>query len=60
MKRQAYHLDYDPDTLKGDIEGLYGRMPSQLQKVVRKIQDAANYDFAAMEMLDALEIEWRK
>ena len=60
MKRQTYFFDYDPDALKGGIDGLFGRMPPELQKVVRKIQDAPNYDFAAMEMLDALEIKWRK
>ena len=44
----------------GDITGLYGRMPPIFQKLVRKIADAPNYDFAAMELLDAFEIEWRK
>jgi len=44
----------------GEIDGLYGRMPGKLQKLVRKIADAPNYDFAAMELLDAFEIEWRK
>lgn len=45
---------------RGEIEGLYGRMPGMFQKLVRKIADAPNYDFAAMELLDAFEIEWRK
>lgn len=60
MKQLKFFFDYDPAPLKGDIEGLFGRMPPDLQKIVRKIQDAPNYDFAAMEMLNALEIEWRK
>ncbi len=51
---------YDPTLLKGDIGGLYGRMPSELQKLVRKIADAPNYDYAAMELLDAFQMEWRK
>jgi hypothetical protein len=50
---------FDPDALKGDIGGLFGRMPPDPQRIVRKIMDAPNYDFAAMEMLDALEVEWR-
>ncbi len=45
---------------KGDLEGLYGRMPAGYQKLVRKIVDAPNYDYAAMEFLDAFKIEWRK
>ncbi len=44
----------------GEINGLYGRIPPIFQKLVRKISDASNYDFAAMELLDAFEIEWRK
>ena len=48
------------DGLRGDIEGLYGRMPADLQKLVRKIVDAPNYDYAAMELLDAMNAEWRK
>lgn len=50
---------YDDAALKGDIEGLYGRMPGDLRKLVRKIVDAPNYDFAAMEMLDAMNMDWR-
>lgn len=50
---------YDHGALCGDIEGLYGRMPPELQKLVRKIMDAPNYDFGAMELLDALDVEWR-
>lgn len=50
---------YDNATLKGDIEGLYGRMPADLRKLVRKIADAPNYDYAAMELLDAFNAEWR-
>lgn len=46
--------------IKGNIEGLYGRMPGDLQKLVRKIADAPNYDYAAMELLDAFQIEWRE
>jgi len=49
-----------PEIEKGDIEGLYGRMPAIFQKLVRKIADAPNYDFGAMVLLDAFEIEWRK
>jgi hypothetical protein len=45
--------------VKGDIDGLYGRMPADAQKLVRKIADAPNYDYAAMEFLDALGTEWR-
>lgn len=45
---------------KGDIDGLFGRMPSSMQRLVRRVMDAPNYDFGAMELLDALEIEWRK
>src|SRR5262245_39165287 len=44
---------------KGDIDGLYGRIPPMFQKLVRKIADAPNYDYGAMELLDAFEIEWR-
>jgi hypothetical protein len=44
----------------GEIDGLYGRMSPGFQRLVRKIADAPNYDFAAMELLDAFEIEWRK
>lgn len=51
---------YDSRTIIGDVEGLYGRMPVNLQKLVRKIADAPNYDNAAVEMLDALNIEWRE
>lgn len=42
-----------------DVDGLYGRLPGRLQRIVRKVADAANYDFAAMELLDGLGIEWR-
>jgi hypothetical protein len=49
----------DERCLKGDLEGLYGRMPGDLQKLVRRISDAPNYDFAAMELLDALNADWR-
>lgn len=48
------------DSVKGDVIGLYGRMPLELQRLVRKIADAPNYDYAAIELLDALNIEWRK
>lgn len=51
--------DLNPASLKGEIEGLYGRLPPDLMKLVRKIADAPNYDFGAMELLDALDIEWR-
>jgi hypothetical protein len=46
-------------TVKGDIEGLYGRLPDDLKKLVRKIADAPNYDYAAMELLDICRVEWR-
>ena len=49
-----------PDIEKGEVDGLYGRMPPIFQRLVRRIADAPNYDFAAMELLDAFEIEWRK
>lgn len=52
--------DASIDATKGDIDGLYGRLPPDLMKLVRKIADAPNYDFAAMEMLDHLGVEWRK
>lgn len=51
---------YESAALKGDIEGLYGRMPRDLQKLCRKICDAPNYDFAAMELLDVFNIDWRE
>jgi hypothetical protein len=51
---------YDATAIKGDINGLYGRMPVELQKLVRKIRDAHNYDYAAMELLDAFSMEWRQ
>lgn len=51
---------YDSNAVKGDIEGLYGRMPDDLRKLTRKIADAPNYDYAAMELLDALNVDWRK
>lgn len=51
---------YDSKAIKGDVDGLYGRMPIELQKLVRKISDAPNYDHAAMELLDAYDIEWRR
>lgn len=47
-------------TVKGDFEGLYGRLPGDLQKLVRKIMDSPTYDFGAMELLDYLDIEWRE
>jgi hypothetical protein len=60
MKTVSYGIEYDPEALAGDVDGLYGRMPPQLQKLVRKIVDAPNYDFAAMELLDGFQMEWRK
>lgn len=57
---QAPSLFDKPAIAPGDIDGLYGRIPPIFQKLVRKIADAPNYDFAAMELLDAFEIEWRK
>lgn len=51
---------YDPAKIKGDIEGLYGRMPGDMQKLVRKIVDAPNYDYAAMELLDKMNVDWRR
>jgi len=45
--------------VKGDIDGLYGRAPGDLQRLVRKIADAPNYDFAMMEFLDGIDEEWR-
>jgi hypothetical protein len=50
---------YDAETVRGGIEGLYGRAPAGLQKLIRKIADAPDYDFAAMELLDAMNIDWR-
>ncbi len=50
----------DLETKNADVNGLYGRMPPAYQKLVRKIADAPNYDFAAMEFLDAFKIEWRE
>lgn len=44
----------------GEIDGLFSRLPPIFQKLVRKIADAPSYDFAAVELLDAFEIEWRK
>lgn len=51
--------EYDANAVVGDVAGLYGRMPGDLQKLVRKIADAPNYDYAAIELLDALNIKWR-
>ena len=45
--------------VKGDIDGLYGLLPADLKKLVRKIIDAPNYDYAAMELLDNCKVEWR-
>ena len=59
MKQVCYYVRYDDALLKGGIDGLYGRMPGGLQKLVRKIADAPNYDYAAMELLDAFQMEWR-
>lgn len=57
----AWFLEVMPERITaGDIDGLFGRMPGIFQKLVRKIADAPNYDFAAMELLDAFGIEWRK
>jgi len=50
----------DAIALKGDVIGLYGRMPPDMQKLVRKIRDAHDFDYAAMELLDAFNIEWRE
>lgn len=52
--------EYDANAVRGDVAGLYGRMPVNLQKLVRKIVDAPDYDYAAIELLDALNIEWRR
>jgi len=49
----------DAEKMQGAVSGLYGRMPAKLQKLVRKIRDAHNSDYAAMELLDAYNIEWR-
>ena len=49
----------DVAALKGNVAGLYGRMPVDLQRLVRKIADASDYDHGAMELLDAFKIEWR-
>lgn len=51
--------EYDANAVRGDVAGLYGRMPVNLQKLVRKIADAPDYDHAAIELLDELNIEWR-
>lgn len=51
---------YDAKAIIGDVEGLYGRLPADLQRLVRKIADAPNYDNAAVEMLNALNVEWRE
>lgn len=51
--------EYDANAVSGNAAGLYGRMPVNLQKLVRKIADAPDYDHAAIELLDALNIEWR-
>lgn len=51
---------FESEAVKGDIEGLYGRMPADLKKLCRKMCDAPNYDFAAMELLDAFNADWRK
>lgn len=50
---------YDAKTIRGDVIGLYGRMPAELRRLVCKIADAPNYDCAALELLDALNIHWR-
>lgn len=50
---------YDAKTIRGDVIGLYGRMPADLRRLVCKIADAPNYDCAALELLDALNIHWR-
>jgi hypothetical protein len=47
------------ESLKGEVDGLYGRLPPEMMRLVRRIADAANYDLAAMELLDGLELEWR-
>jgi len=45
----------------GELDGLYGRLPPELQKLIRRVADADNYDLAAMDFLDSFEdIEWRK
>lgn len=49
-----------PKSVKGDLRGLYGRLPPKLQKLVRKISDAPSYDHGAMELLDAGDVEWRE
>lgn len=48
-----------PTEFIGPIEGLYGRMPVELKRVIRKMVDAPDYDYAAMELMDAFNIEWR-
>jgi hypothetical protein len=50
---------FDADTLKGSITGLYGRIPPDLQRLVRKIMDSPSMDYGAMELLDVFQIEWR-
>ena len=60
MERKVAAVRHPDQSLKGEIEGLYGRLPPKLQKLVRKIADAPNYDFAAMELLDHLERDWRR
>lgn len=59
-EKPDYFLFFKEQIDKGGIDGLYGRMPDKLKKLVRKIADAPNYDFAAMELLDAFEVEWRE
>lgn len=58
--RKFIALVVEPEMVTGEIDGLYGRLPSDLKKLVRKIADAPNYDFAAMELLDAFQVEWRE
>jgi hypothetical protein len=45
----------------GELDGLYGRLPPDLKRLVRRVADAANYDLASMDFLDSFaDIEWRK
>jgi hypothetical protein len=52
-------IDAQYAQVKGDIDGLYGRLPDDLKRLVRRIVDAPNYDYAAMELLDICKVEWR-
>jgi hypothetical protein len=62
MAEKLYTIEVkiDPDALKGRVDGLYGRMPPDMQRRARKIRDAHNLDYAALELLDAFQIEWRE